>query len=117
MATIHRGAISEETMNVDIPREPSSIMLELDDLLQHTVDLNMLGDIAYRKRTVQRKRGSFRVFVSKYWNIPRGKYKDGRKVKYLRTPKDVEKFMRLNDYYDPEWNSSGTKGYPDRNDI
>ena len=49
------SATMTSAVNADVPREPSSIMLELDNLLQHTVDLNMLGDIAFRKRTVPRK--------------------------------------------------------------
>lgn len=103
-------------MDADIQhnREPNSILLDLDNLSQYTIDLEQLGDISFGKRTVQRKRSKFRVFVNPYWNIPYGKYLDrSNKVRFLRTPTDVRSFMLRNDYYDPEFNPSGTKGSPD----
>ena len=95
-------------------REPNSILLDLDNLSQYTINLGQIGDISFGKRTVQRKRSKFRVFVNPYWNIPYGKYLDhSNKVRFLRTPMDVRCFMMRNDYYDPEFNPSGTKGSPD----
>ena len=94
-------------------REPTSVMLEFDDLPQHTMNLDNIGDISFGKRTIQRNRCSFRVFVNTYWNVPSGFYKSSTNKKcYLRTPKDVRKFMRDNDYYDPILNPAGTKGSP-----
>ena len=99
-------------------REPSSIMLDFDNLPQHTMDLENRGVISFGKRTVQRPRGDFKVFVNSYWNIPSGVYvDDSNKKKYLRTLKDVRKFMKDNDYHDPVLNPSGTKGSPDGPEV
>ena len=55
-------------------RDPSSVMVE--NLMQYSGDLNNLGDIAFTRRTVQRKRCHFKVYVNDYWGVPRGTYHD-----------------------------------------
>ena len=86
----------------------------MDDLDQVNVDLTQLGFIAFSKHTVQRKRCSFEVYVNAYWNVPNGTYyDDNNKKRMLRTPESVHKFMRLHDYYDPVYNPTGAKVYPD----
>ena len=99
-------------------REPHSVIMDFDNLPQHTMDLEYLGDITFRKRTIQRKRSSFRVFCNTYWNIASGSYTDGtRKKRYLRTEEDVRDFLRFHDYYDPVLNTAGTKGAPDGSNV
>ena len=77
--------------------DPTTIAM--DDLQLCTVDLNHLGEIAFGKRTVQRKRCSFKVYVNAYWDVPNGTYyDDNNKKRMLRGPADVRKFMRSKDY-------------------
>ena len=84
-------------------RDPSSVMVE--NLMQYSGDLNNLGDIAFTRRTVQRKRCHFEVYVNDYWGVPNGTYyDDNNKKRMLRGPADVRKFMRSKDYYDPVYN-------------
>ena len=69
--------------------------IAMNDLDQVDVDLNQLGFIAFSKRTVQRERCSFKVYVNAYWNVPNGTYyDDNNKKRMLRGPADVRKFMR-----------------------
>ena len=92
--------------------DPTTIAM--DDLDQVNVDLTQLGFIAFSKHTVQRKRCSFKVYVNAYWNVPNGTYyDDNNKKRMLRGPADVRKFMRSKDYYDPVYNPTGAKAYPD----
>ena len=93
-------------------RDPSSVIV--DSLPQYSVDLNNLGDIAFSRRTVQRKRCHFKVYVNDYWGVPNGTYHDNdTKKRVLRGPEAVRKFMRSYDYYDPVYNPTGAKVYPD----
>ena len=93
-------------------RDPSSVIL--DSLPQYSVDLNNLGDIAFSRRTVQRKRCHFKVYVNDYWGVPNGTYHDNdTKKRVLRGPEAVRKFMRSYDYYDPVYNPTGAKASPD----
>jgi len=95
-------------------REPDSVTINFDNLSQHMMDLNLLGDIAFRTRTIQRARSRFRVFTNTYWNVGAGWYMDSNNNKrFLRTVHDVRTFMQVNDYYDPILNPAGTKGAPD----
>lgn len=95
-------------------REPCSVTINFDNLSQHVMDLNSLGDIAFSKRTIQRARSHFRVFTNAYWNVGAGWYMDKTNHKrFLRTIQDVRTFLRDNDYYDPILNPAGTKGAPD----
>ena len=107
---------SKPTINLAMAqhdRDPSSVMVE--NLMQYSGDLNNLGNIAFTRRTVQRKRCHFKVYVNDYWGVPRGTYhdNDNNKKRMLRTPESVHKFMRLHDYYDPVYNPTGAKAYPD----
>ena len=93
-------------------RDPSTVIVE--NLMQYSGDLNNLGDIAFSRRTVQRKRCHFKVYVNDYWGVPKGTYHDkDNKKRMLRGPADVRKFMRSKDYYDPVYNPTGAKAYPD----
>ena len=93
-------------------RDPSSVMVE--NLMQYSGDLSNLGDIALSRRTVQRKRCHFKVHVNDYWGVPNGTYHDNdNKKRVLRGPEAVRKFMRSYDYYDPVYNPTGAKAYPD----
>ena len=95
-------------------REPDSVTINFDNLPQHVMDLSLLGDITFSRRTIQRARSSFRVFTNNYWNVGAGWYMDNTNHKrYLRTIHDVRVFMQDNDYYDPILNPAGTKGAPD----
>ena len=77
-------------------RDPSSVIV--DSLPQYSVDLNNLGDIAFSRRTVQRKRCHFKVYVNDYWGVPNGTYHDNdTKKRVLRGPEAVRKFMRSYD--------------------
>ena len=77
-------------------RDPSSVIV--DSLPQYSVDLNNLGDIAFSRRTVQRKRCHFKVYVNDYWGVPNGTYHDyDNKKRVLRGPEAVRKFMRSYD--------------------
>ena len=106
---------SKPTINLAMAqhdRDPSSVMVE--NLMQYSGDLNNLGDIAFTRRTVQRKRCHFKVYVNDYWGVPNGTYHDNdNKKRVLRGPEAVRKFMRSYDYYDPVYNPTGAEAYPD----
>ena len=66
---------SESTINLAMAqhdRDPSSVMVE--NLMQYSGDLNNLGDIAFTRRTVQRKR----CFTSKSTSMTIGASRAGR---------------------------------------
>ena len=90
---------SDSTINLAMAqhdRDPSSVMVE--NLMQYSGDLNNLGDIAFTRRTVQRKRCHFKVYVNDYWGVPNGTYHDNdTKKRVLRGPEAVRKFMRSYD--------------------
>ena len=111
---LYGRARATRPMNSDRKADIENAAINFDNLPQHVMDLNLLGDITFSRRTIQRARSSFRVFTNNYWNVGAGWYMDNTNHKrYLRTIHDVRVFMQDNDYYDPILNPAGTKGAPD----
>ena len=94
---------SDSTINLAMAqaqhdRDPSTVIVE--NLMQYSGDLNNLGDIAFSRRTVQRKRCHFKVYVNDYWGVPKGTYHDDERQQETsatrtRSRTQIYAFIRL----------------------
>jgi|Dee2metaT_26_FD_contig_31_3499545_length_808_multi_4_in_0_out_0_1 hypothetical protein len=95
-------------MATTVDRDPTGV--DVNDMSQYTEDTNSIGDISWKRKTVQTKMGQYKLWTNKHWGVPAGVFLDSkRKKKRIRSTGEVELFLKDNDYFDPLLNPNGKK--------